>query len=131
MTTLAALRDAIGALEHRLSDAADAVEAQLATVAPGYQISARNFAHYVGLRQHDLRALQLGLLGHGLSSLGRLEGHVVDAVAQGPAPARTAVISATSPGLVAGQGFDLPQCAPYHRRWTHDRTRQRRRRPER
>jgi pyruvate kinase len=53
-----------------------------AQVAPRYRASARNFAHYVSVRQHDLRALQLGLLGHGLSSLGRLEGHVVDAIAQ-------------------------------------------------
>ncbi len=82
MTTLAALRESIGALERELLDATDQVEARVARVAPRYRASARNFAHYVSVRQHDLRALQLGLLGHGLSSLGRLEGHVVDAIAQ-------------------------------------------------
>jgi pyruvate kinase len=82
MTTLAALRESIGALERELLDATDQVEARVAQVAPRYRASARNFAHYVSVRQHDLRALQLGLLGHGLSSLGRLEGHVVDAIAQ-------------------------------------------------
>ena len=82
MTTLLSLRDAIGALEGRLRDASVELEARLARVAPTYQVSARNFAHYVSLRQQDLRGLQLGLLGHGLSSLGRLEGHVVDAVTQ-------------------------------------------------
>ncbi|MBK9035368.1 MAG: pyruvate kinase [Myxococcales bacterium] len=82
MTTLAMLRDAIGGLERGLTEQAGAVEARLGAVAPDYVCSARNFVHYVGLRQHDLRALQLGLLGYGLSSLGRLEGHVLDAVGQ-------------------------------------------------
>ena len=36
--------------------------------------SARNFVHYVALRQHDLRDLQVELSQRGLSSLGRSEG---------------------------------------------------------
>ena len=39
--------------------------------------SALNFAHYLALRRHDLRPLQRGLMGLGISSLGRLEGRVL------------------------------------------------------
>lgn len=44
---------------------------------------ARNLLHYMALRRHDLRPLQLRLAKLGLSSLGRAESHVlatVDAV---------------------------------------------------
>jgi pyruvate kinase len=39
--------------------------------------SARNFAHYLALRRHDLRELQLELMPWGVSSLGRCEARVV------------------------------------------------------
>lgn len=42
--------------------------------------SARNLAHYLALRRHDIRQLQMQLARLGLSSLGRTEGHVFDAV---------------------------------------------------
>lgn len=42
-----------------------------------YQDSARNLLHYLGLRRHDLRPLQLRLAALGLSSLGRAESHVL------------------------------------------------------
>jgi pyruvate kinase len=42
-----------------------------------YVPSAANFAAYIGLRRHDIRALQVNLAKHGLSSLGRSEGHVL------------------------------------------------------
>ena len=48
-----------------------------------HQESARNLLHYLALRCHDLRPLQLQLAALGLSSLGRAEIHVlvtVDAV---------------------------------------------------
>jgi len=41
--------------------------------------SARNLAHYLALRRHDIRKLQSDLAHLGLSSLGRTEGHVLDA----------------------------------------------------
>ncbi|MDP1983592.1 MAG: pyruvate kinase [Sulfuritalea sp.] len=44
---------------------------------PGYRISARNFAHYLRLRQSDRRPLQESLARVGLSSLGRAESHVL------------------------------------------------------
>jgi pyruvate kinase len=40
--------------------------------------SARNFLHYLALRQRDIRSLQHKLGGCGLSSLGRAESHVLD-----------------------------------------------------
>ena len=48
------------------------------TCYPGeFTPSARNLAHYLTLRQQDLRELQDGLAAQGLSSLGRCEGHVL------------------------------------------------------
>jgi pyruvate kinase len=48
-----------------------------------FRLSALNLAHYLELRQHDIRPLQLRLAQLGLSSLGRLEAHClysIDAV---------------------------------------------------
>jgi pyruvate kinase len=42
--------------------------------------SARNLAHYLALRRNDIRKLQSQLALIGLSSLGRTESHVLDAV---------------------------------------------------
>ena len=50
--------------------------------------SARNLAHYIALRRHELRALQLELMPLGLSSLGRCESRVAESL--------EAVISALS-----------------------------------
>ena len=44
---------------------------------PAQQASAVNMAHYLALRQFDLRDLQHDLSALGLSSLGRLESHVL------------------------------------------------------
>ncbi|HET9987212.1 MAG TPA: pyruvate kinase, partial [Kofleriaceae bacterium] len=80
MIELRALHDMIGNLEHHLREDGAARDALLAAVHPDYRISARNFVDYITIRQTDLRPLQLGLIRHGLSSLGRLEGHVLDAL---------------------------------------------------
>jgi len=45
-----------------------------------HQRSARNLAHYLALRRHDVRQLQSQLALLGLSSLGRTESHVLTAV---------------------------------------------------
>lgn len=45
-----------------------------------YRESARNLLHYLTLRRHDLRPLQLRLAALGLSSLGRAESHVLATV---------------------------------------------------
>src|SRR5271166_2077537 len=44
---------------------------------PSFAASADNLAHYLAFRHHDLRDLQLELMRHGLSSLGRLESRVL------------------------------------------------------
>lgn len=80
MIQLQALRDAVSKLEERLRGSEAASEALLGKIHPDHRVSARNFVAYVTLRQTDLRELQLGLVRYGLSSLGRLEGHVLDAL---------------------------------------------------
>lgn len=67
---LCALRDSLYAAE------AAAVE-QIAAVQPQHRSSARNLVHYVAIRQHDLRPLQISLSAYGLSSLGRTESEVL------------------------------------------------------
>ena len=49
------------------------------TLRDDFKEAALNFAYYVALRRRDIRELQLALGNLGLSSLGRLEGHVLDA----------------------------------------------------
>jgi len=57
-----------------------ALKEEIEQVAPASQPSARNLAHYLALRQHDVRELQRELSRLGLSSLGRLEGHTLAAI---------------------------------------------------
>src|SRR6516165_3385945 len=70
---LTALRGAMlteeAALEDRLRDACEE-----------HRDSARNLAHYIALRRHDVRDLQERLTAEGLSSLGRVEADVLGAV---------------------------------------------------
>jgi pyruvate kinase len=44
--------------------------------------SAHNLAHYLALRWRDLRPLQVRLARQGLSSLGRVEAHIVASIDQ-------------------------------------------------
>ncbi len=46
---------------------------ELRRIEPSHRNSARNFLHYLAIRQHDIRALQQDLASLGLSSLGVLE----------------------------------------------------------
>jgi pyruvate kinase len=64
------LRAQLLAMEAELSPALSAVH-------PHYLPSARNLAHYLALRQYDVRDLQVRLARVGLSSLGRSESHVL------------------------------------------------------
>ena len=50
------------------------------TLHEAHRRSARNLAHYLALRRHDVRQLQSQLALLGLSSLGRTESHVLTAV---------------------------------------------------
>lgn len=63
--------------------------------------SAANLAQYLALRQHDLRELQDQLALHGLSSLGRSEGHVLHTL--------DAVCKAL--GLMSGEPCTYPEDA--------------------
>src|SRR5262245_41564465 len=47
---------------------------------PNYAESQRNLLHYIALRSHDLRPLQHELAVLGLSSLGRMESHVLASI---------------------------------------------------
>jgi len=82
---------------HDLRDRLDRAEAReesvIGGVARAHRGSARNLVHYVAVRRHDLRPLQVAMAAHGLSSLGRMESIVhpwidtvietVDALAEG------------------------------------------------
>jgi hypothetical protein len=51
-----------------------------ADVHPEHAASAKNLMHYLALRRHDIRHLQLQLAALGLSSLGRTEPHVMSSL---------------------------------------------------
>src|SRR3974390_2635354 len=51
--------------------------AELELAAPSMRESAFNLVHYLAVRRHDVRALQDELARLGLSSLGRMEAHVM------------------------------------------------------
>ncbi|NCC27802.1 MAG: pyruvate kinase [Gammaproteobacteria bacterium] len=50
---------------------------EIEKIEPGHRNSARNFLHYLSIRQHDIRSLQQDLGALGLSSLGVLEPHAL------------------------------------------------------
>lgn len=60
-----------------LAAEADSAE-QIDAVRPRHRASALNLVHYVRLRRQDLRELQGRLAEHGLSSMGRMESHVLE-----------------------------------------------------
>jgi len=68
---LPALRD----LRRRALDFEREHAAELALVPARGQPSARNFLHYLSVRQHDIRSLQQDLASMGLTSLGIMESH--------------------------------------------------------
>lgn len=56
--------------------------ASIQAAPPERRPSLRNLLHYLALRRHDLRELQMGLASLGLSSLGRSEPAVLDQVSR-------------------------------------------------
>lgn len=87
------LRQELLADEAQLADALGAVH-------PKNVASARNLAHYLALRRHDLRGLQLSLARAGLSSLGRSEPHVL------------VTIDRVIAMLALARGLPLPEAPP-------------------
>ncbi len=67
---LETIRAGLVALETTFGD-------HLATVNDAWRQSAANLLHYVALREHDIREIQVALAELGLSSLGRAESHVM------------------------------------------------------
>jgi pyruvate kinase len=79
----AAVAERLDALRAAMLRAEADVVARHPDVTPGHRVAAVNLAHYLAARREDLRPLQERLARLGLSSLGRMEGHVlftVDAV---------------------------------------------------
>jgi len=75
----AALRDAVSEIRRQVAEAGRAIfDGWRPRVAHrGFAAGARNLANYLALRAIDMTALQPALTAHGLSSLGRSEGHVL------------------------------------------------------
>jgi pyruvate kinase len=77
-----ALKSGILELLHAVDAEAARLAPRIEAVLPRYHQSALNLAHYIGLRTRDVRRTQLDLASLGLSSLGRSEGHVRNALCQ-------------------------------------------------
>ena len=73
VTQLGTLRDGASKLEQ-------AYAAELGQIEPSHRASARNFLHYLSIRQHDIRSLQQDLGSLGLSSLGILQPHAMSSL---------------------------------------------------
>jgi pyruvate kinase len=94
---LARLRASIAELETDALEQEERLEESLVRLHPSHLAAGRNLAHYLALRQHDLRDLQRGLAALGLSSLGRAErcvmatlgavGHALACLASDASPA--------------------------------------------
>jgi len=77
LNALDRLAAALDELRTRAIELENDLQNEIAQVTPEHRASARNLIHYLALRQEDIRGLQDDLVGLGLSSLGRLEGHVL------------------------------------------------------
>ena len=65
------------ALRNSAMQQQEAFAEEIGNVEPAYRDSARNLLHYLSVRQHDIRDLQMDLASLGLSSLGVLEPNVL------------------------------------------------------
>jgi pyruvate kinase len=74
---LAAALDALEGVRRDLVERERRLEWLVAELPAQARPSARNLVHYLGLRTHDLGHVQRVLAGHGLSSLGHAESHVL------------------------------------------------------
>ena len=96
----------IGALETlraRMLAREDECSPGLGAVAPERRADARNLAHYLVLREHDLRGLQERLSAIGASSLGRSEAQVLASVDRVLALLRLATGAAPAGGRLAAE----------------------------
>lgn len=82
------------------------------------KFSAQNLVHYIALRRHDLRDVQLRLTSLGLSSLGRAEAHVLanlDAVLG-------VLRNLTTPALQGDMNLENRDAFKMGHSWLHQRT---------
>ena len=77
---LSTLREELLELRAEMLRQESELEARLHEISEAQRDSARNLAHYIALRRHDVRDLQERLTAEGLSSLGRVEADVLGAV---------------------------------------------------
>ena len=101
------LRAKLGQLHGQLLEAETRASADLSSTHPAYRASALNLIQYLVTRQVDLRPVQLELGRHGLSSLGRIEGHVRAAFEQVMARLDDALQRTADPSLGAEQASAL------------------------
>lgn len=70
----------LASLYNEMLESEEGLLQRRSTLHNAHRRSARNLAHYLVLRRHDIRELQSQLALLGLSSLGRTESHVLNAV---------------------------------------------------
>ena len=113
-------------LRHSLLDAEMRETTTIEAVELRHRSSAINLVHYVELRSHDIRTLQVRLSQHGLSSLGRTESQVlagIDAVIHAlrclmghtQAPSPRALPALTNAGLLSQNARSLLGPRPHDR----------------
>ncbi len=85
---------------------------ELAQVDPRYAESARNLAHYLALREFDIRDLQQDLANLGLSSLGRAERRVLASIAAVEAALRREPGTANCGSILPGDPRSDPRKSP-------------------
>jgi pyruvate kinase len=74
------LTEKLSAMRSEMIELESSLLADQKSLYDGHCRSARNLAHYLALRRHDIRQVQARLAALGLSSLGRTEGHVMETV---------------------------------------------------
>src|SRR5208337_4937148 len=77
---LSALQTALLALQRSMLELQQKYEATTRRISIEQRPSAVNLLHYLAMRRHDLRSLQIGLADMGVSSLGRAEAHALPTV---------------------------------------------------
>lgn len=80
MDELRVLLEQVRLLRGAIVDAEARQAGEIGAVAARHRYSAANLVHYVELRRHDIRDLQVALSGHGLTSLGRTESQVLASI---------------------------------------------------
>jgi len=103
LARLVAARRELLDLARNLAELEAGMREALERVPSAWRASARNLVHYIALRQHDLRQLQVELAGLGLSSLGRSESCVQSSLRQVMQRLDEALVLRGAPGLAPSE----------------------------